>query len=385
MQAFLRIAGSLIISATCALLLPPISKAETIDVTAKVQSPLPTSPAIITSPSDQQHFTTSSITVLGTCGDGAYVVLYRNSVAAGIGVCNAGAFSIQTELTLGTNQLLAKVFNTTDNEGPQSPPTTVYYDTLQAPGPSPIPSSIEATNLLRITSVDGSPYSLGLSYQVSASPLVRGLAQPGSAITITFAPGIECKTTASQRGRWSCTLAAQLSLGSYSVRVRGISPEGLVSSLPAFTVIVSPAVPPNNSSPDGQQLILRLPYAYRVYKINEPWSSDLVISGGVPPYALTIEWGDSTMSHTNDISSTAVGLGHTFTQAGNFQPIIRVTDTAGNSASLQILIIVVGENKIKTSPISTLLIVLGVIIGFVVLVQIIGITIARLHSKFQRK
>src|SRR5688572_10659070 len=121
------------------------ANAETIEVTATVPAPLPTAPAIITSPKDQDRLTTSSIQVLGTCpADSAYVTLHRNGVFSGVGQCESGGFQIQTTLTIGANELWARVYNFTNNEGPVSAPITVYYDPPTPTPPIPEPPLPEA-------------------------------------------------------------------------------------------------------------------------------------------------------------------------------------------------------------------------------------------------
>lgn len=127
--------------------LPFTTHADTLDVTARINAPLPTSPAIITSPIDQDRLDDSPIIVSGTCGDGAYVVLYLNGAVVGSGVCSGGNFSIQTPLVLGENRLQAKVYNSTDNEGPQSPVVTVYYEPKQAAPPLVPPAFITPGNV----------------------------------------------------------------------------------------------------------------------------------------------------------------------------------------------------------------------------------------------
>ncbi len=107
------------------------ANADTIEVTAKVSAPLPAAPAVITSPIDQQHVTDAVIDVLGVCPDNSYVVLQRNGVFSGVAQCENGHFTIRTSLSPGANQLQARVFNSTDDEGPASLPITVYYDQAQ--------------------------------------------------------------------------------------------------------------------------------------------------------------------------------------------------------------------------------------------------------------
>lgn len=121
------------------ILLPACVKADTLNVTAIIPAPLPSGPAIITYPHDQDHFATPVINVSGTCPPDSYVALYRNGIFSGTALCDNGAFTIQTSLVPGANQLQVKVYNKTDNEGPPSGPITVYYD-LPAPG-TPAPAT----------------------------------------------------------------------------------------------------------------------------------------------------------------------------------------------------------------------------------------------------
>ncbi|HMH70165.1 MAG TPA: hypothetical protein VK502_02105 [Candidatus Saccharimonadales bacterium] len=134
------------------------SHAADLEVSATVPAPIPTSPAIITSPSDQQHFTDSLITVSGTCPADSYVELYNNSQFSGVSQCVGGAFSIQTSLVVGANVLQAKVYNITDNEGAVSAPITVHYD---PPSPVSPPASLPE-NTVTPNNPDTSPPNVSL-------------------------------------------------------------------------------------------------------------------------------------------------------------------------------------------------------------------------------
>lgn len=114
--------------------------ANSYDVTATVPAPLPTQPAIITSPSAQQHVTTRNVRILGRCSsDTAYVSLYRANEFAGAAICNAETFDIPVTLSPDVNVLLAKALSITGGEGPIAPPIILYYDP-----PSPIETPPEA-------------------------------------------------------------------------------------------------------------------------------------------------------------------------------------------------------------------------------------------------
>ncbi len=125
-------------SLLCWLIIQPpyVAHAETVTVTATVPAPLPTQPAIITSPYNQQHFIVSSITAEGACSnDTAYVEIHRQGIFAGTTACISGNFSIGITLLPGANTLQAKAFSSTGGEGPSAPPITVYYDIPPIPEP----------------------------------------------------------------------------------------------------------------------------------------------------------------------------------------------------------------------------------------------------------
>lgn len=112
--------------------------AANLQVSAKVSAPLPTDPAIITSPSDGDRFSEIPITVEGTCPLDSYVNIYTNNFYRGSVLCDSnGAFQLDVDLFPGANELRARVFNITDDEGPQSDPITVYYDLPVPPSPPP--------------------------------------------------------------------------------------------------------------------------------------------------------------------------------------------------------------------------------------------------------
>jgi hypothetical protein len=119
------------------------SGASDIFVTAKVSAPFVTDPAIITSPADNSRFSSVPIQVSGDCPtniayEAAYVEIFDNGVMRGTALCDAGfKFSLLVDLFPDTNTLTAHVFNKTDDEGPVSAPTTVFYDVPQPPAGQP--------------------------------------------------------------------------------------------------------------------------------------------------------------------------------------------------------------------------------------------------------
>lgn len=108
--------------------------ADSLTVTATVPAPLPSLPALITSPVNGEHVDTNEITVQGTCSnDTAYVEIYRNNTFAGADLCTNGTFSLVITLIPGANILQAKPFSSTAGEGPRALSLTIYYDIPEPP------------------------------------------------------------------------------------------------------------------------------------------------------------------------------------------------------------------------------------------------------------
>ncbi|HTE21785.1 MAG TPA: hypothetical protein VK674_01970 [Candidatus Limnocylindria bacterium] len=110
-------------------------RAATVVVTAAANGPLPPSPAVILDPEEGDRISAIPIPVSGTCPYPYFVRLYRNNTFSGSTQCNPdGTWLLYSDLFVGENELVARIFNAADQEGPQSAPVTVYYE---PPGPSP--------------------------------------------------------------------------------------------------------------------------------------------------------------------------------------------------------------------------------------------------------
>lgn len=85
-----------------------------------ISSPAPTTPATIVLPSSGQTFTSTPITVSGLCQDGLLVKIFSNNIFVGSTMCEHGSFSLKTDLFSGGNDLVARVFDSLDQAGPDS-------------------------------------------------------------------------------------------------------------------------------------------------------------------------------------------------------------------------------------------------------------------------
>lgn len=89
--------------------------------------------AKITSPTSGQRFTTSPIVIKGTCLKNTLVEIFKNDIFAGSTLCTEqGAFSLEIDLLIGKNDIVARVYDDLNQAGPDSNLITIFYDALPA-------------------------------------------------------------------------------------------------------------------------------------------------------------------------------------------------------------------------------------------------------------
>lgn len=107
-----------------------------VGVQGTISSPPPTQGATISLPRDGQSFNQLPVTVSGLCPDGLLIKLFKNNVFAGSQQCANGSFSMQVDLFIGANELVARVFDALDQAGPDSNKVTVSFNDNR-PGSAP--------------------------------------------------------------------------------------------------------------------------------------------------------------------------------------------------------------------------------------------------------
>jgi Glucodextranase, domain B len=169
------------------------------DVNAVVPPPKPRQPAIITSPSNGQSFSTNPVTVSGTCPNGSLVKVFTNGILVGSVICSAnGHFSVPVDLVVGSNALTALPFNTLDQQGPTSPTVTVTL-TQAAGGPGfSTELLLQSVNYFRgvepgqqvtwpITIVGGqAPYAVSVDWGDGTVQVITRLAPGTFTVTHTY-------------------------------------------------------------------------------------------------------------------------------------------------------------------------------------------------------
>jgi hypothetical protein len=156
----------------------------------EIKAPPPTQGATISLPRDGQAFTTLPIDVSGICPKGLLVKLFKNNIFAGSTQCTTGSWTIKTDLFIGSNELVARVYDSLDQAGPDSNKVTVSYnDNRQGAG-----SRVSLTSNFAkrganpgetltwpiIISGGSSPYAVSVDWGDGKSPDLKSIQSPGT-------------------------------------------------------------------------------------------------------------------------------------------------------------------------------------------------------------
>jgi hypothetical protein len=307
-------------------------RAATYDVTATVPAQPLTAPAVIAEPADQLHVTTTPITVSGTCPANSYVKLYRNDAFSGVALCAGGLFQVQADLAGGPNTLDARAFNLTDEEGPDSPAITVYYDeTTLVPDP---PASVPTT--LRVADLDSRDYQPGAVQQTSVIPTISGMAPPFSDVVVTVHSEVQiCKTKANATGWWACTLERVLPAGVHQVDIVATTPDGRQLVFPTFKI--NARLDLSDLTRFSKPLLINADYNYQAARTKQIFNFNLALGGGVAPYEVHVDWGDGKTSDITRTEDTTFTITHTYDEPNEYVVLVTVTDAKGIVSRMQLL------------------------------------------------
>lgn len=221
----------------------PGPMAGTTGLSGTMPSKPPTVGATISLPLPEAHFSTTPVTVSGTCPKNILVQLYKNDIFAGSSPCSEqGTFSLDIDLMYGRNVLVARVYDDLNQPGPDSKEVVVYYDA-------------------------------------------------------NFPQG---------------TFGTALDFG-------------------------------------GAQLVLNTDAVFRGTFPKEDLVMPITILGGQAPYAVNIQWGDSTNKMLPRANNGDFNATHVYEKAGTFQVSIQATDAQGRVAFLTVAAIVNGQPDVATA------------------------------------
>jgi hypothetical protein len=155
-------------------------------------------------------------------------------------------------------------------------------------------------------------------------------------------------------------LATDLFVGANQLQARVFSRTDLPGPVVAATTVYydPPAGPATNHgvpigsngraspklSADAAVLVLKSNFSYQGFYAGQPVRYQVLIEGGLAPYAIAVDWGDGQQSLISRSAAGNFELMHTYQKAGGYQgsyPIkILATDAVGQRTNLQLLTIV---------------------------------------------
>jgi hypothetical protein len=121
---------AIIFSSLHSLALQPVVNPQTgaVGMQGTIPAAPPTQAATITVPSNGQVFKSLPVTVSGLCSGDLLVKIFKNNVFAGSVQCKNNSYSILVDLFVGSNDLVARVYDVFDQAGPDSNTVKVSFD-----------------------------------------------------------------------------------------------------------------------------------------------------------------------------------------------------------------------------------------------------------------
>jgi hypothetical protein len=127
------------------------------------------------------------------------------------------------------------------------------------------------------------------------------------------------------------------------------SPTPSATTTPLSTPSSTSSTSSSTTSTKRQQLVLQYNYTRQGVSINQPFYVPIQFSGGVPPYAISINWGDGSTSVFSEQNTTTFTADHTYAKAGYYTVVIQIADQQGDVAFMQFVVLVNGPQT--NSPI----------------------------------
>lgn len=109
----------------------PPPESGSIGLTGIVPAKPPTEAATITSPTSQSRFSTTPVTISGSCPENTLVEIFKNDIFAGSSPCTDDeSYAIEIDLLIGQNEIIARVYDALNQPGPDSNAIIIFYDAL---------------------------------------------------------------------------------------------------------------------------------------------------------------------------------------------------------------------------------------------------------------
>ena len=276
----LILTGILLFSNLGALRAYGVSQGGSHVVTVNVSGTPPTTGAAITYPTDNSSTKSPQIEVKGTCQASTLVATYDNGTFAGSSMCTSNSdYATVIQLTVGINTLQSQNYDGLNQPGPVTAQVTITREQDPVVAPGPV----DPTN-------------------------------PATPPQIAVTPG-------------------------------DISPNPSPSVVePAPQPSLNPCYEkPKESITASQTPLIFISCINRTVFAGETLDLPVIISGGFPSYALSIDWGDGVTDLKSVADMQYHVYQHIFKNPGGVEVKLKVTDSKGSTSFIQAVIAVNGS------------------------------------------
>lgn len=210
---------------------------------------------------------------------------------------------------------------------------------LPTPDPQPGSYGLEATKPQDPPKVAASISTPGNGASFTTSPItVTGICTTGLLVQI-YNNGVMVGAVMCQNNAFSLEVSLFAGTNELSAIVYDdLEQAGPVSNIATVTY--------NDSrlTAFGQLISLTSSYGRRASPVTTQLTWPLQLTGGAGPYAFSIDWGDGTPAELKSQSLAGlINIAHTYKKAGIYQVNVRVTDTNGVSAFIQLIAVSSGK------------------------------------------
>jgi hypothetical protein len=267
----------------------PGPASESIGLTGVMPGKPPTTAATITSPTQGQRFSTTPISVKGTCPENTLVELYKNDIFAGSTSCDAnGKYSVDIDLMYGENILIARVYDALNQAGPDSNAVKVFYDVL--PPQSAGINSLSFGGAQLLLNTDAVYRGLFPSKEFNMPIDILG-GTPPFALNIQWGDGTNKVVSRPDNQNFSVAHTYQKA-GIYQIRIQATDSQGRVAFLTVAAIVSgqpAAAATSDNTTPTNKVLMLWPLYTASVAVVISFWLGERrekhILMGRGPVYA----------------------------------------------------------------------------------------------------
>ena len=216
---------------------------------------------------------------------------------------------------------------------------------LPTPDPKPGGFGIEATKTQPSPTQGATITTPGNGGSFSTSPIAVSGICPEGLIVQLYNNNVMVGSTMCQNGSFNL----QVSLFAGTNDLKAIVYDDLEQSGPESNV-VSVQYTDTSFQAFGELITLTTTYGRRSAPTGGQLDWPLQLSGGTGPYAFSIDWGDGSEAQLQSQSLAGlVNINHIYKKAGVYQVNVKVTDTNGVSAFLQIIAVASGQADLSSA------------------------------------